>query len=326
MSKQNEQWDEIAGALLKAETAFLFPHVLMDGDSLGSSVALCHVLRSMGKTAWILIEENIPEYLEFLDQGFCTYDGELILNPDVCIAVDCSDMGRIEQRRDVFLQGKTTICIDHHITSEGFGALNYVDSNSASTAELIYDLIQVMGIAGTPEAAEALYTGIMTDTGNFQYSNTTSKTLRIAADLYDWGMDHQKVIVAVYQSMRPEKVKLNSLALSGMELFGDGKAVMAAVTREMLEETGASLEETEGIVEVLRNIKGVEISVFLKEWGPELTRVGFRAKAAGNVAQIAQQFGGGGHIKAAGCTIAKSVSECKKLLQAAVENHLKELI
>jgi phosphoesterase RecJ-like protein len=316
---------KIASILNEGDNIFIFPHIMMDGDALGSSAALCRVLRSFGKRAWILIEDSVPDYLKFLDEDFCTYDDTLIRDPEICIAIDCSDLERLGKRGGIFANGRTSISIDHHATFEAFAHVNCNDSSFASSAEMVYELILEMNGPATAEVAEGLYTGIITDTGNFQYSNTTAMTLRRASALLDWGLDHQRLIVEIYQSMRPERVKLNGRALWEMELFSEGKGAIVSVTRSMLAETGAVMEETEGISEALRNIKGVEISVLLKEWEPKLTRVSLRAKTVGNVAHIARAFGGGGHVKAAGCTLEKSIEESKELLKAAIEEHIKGL-
>ena len=114
MKMINSSYKEIAIVLSAAEEIYIFPHIMMDGDSLGSSAALCRALRNMGKTAWILIEDKIPDYLEYLDEDLCTYDKDLIKEPDVCIAVDCSDSERLGNRREIFFLGKTSINIDHH--------------------------------------------------------------------------------------------------------------------------------------------------------------------------------------------------------------------
>lgn len=326
MKMINSSYKEIAIVLSAAEEIYIFPHIMMDGDSLGSSAALCRALRNMGKTAWILIEDKIPDYLEYLDEDLCTYDKDLIKEPDVCIAVDCSDSERLGKRREIFFLGKTSINIDHHSIYIAFADINHNDNKYASAAEMIYDLLLEMKVPKSVKIAEGLYTGIITDTGNFQYSNTNSMTLKRAADLLDWGLDHQKLIIEIYQSIRPEKVRLTGKTLWGMELFYEGKGAIACVTREALRDTGAMMEETEGLSEILRNIKGVEISVLLKEWGPKLTRASLRAKTIGDVAQIAQQFGGGGHIKAAGCTIEKDIEESKKLIKTAIEEQLRGLV
>lgn len=316
--------NQIAEKLHDAESVILYTHVQADGDSVGSAVALCIALRSLDKRAYILTEDEIPSYLNFLSEGYCSSDFSLINEPDICLAIDCSDLSRIEKRKEVFFKGKCTVCIDHHITNDSFADLNYIDAEAAATAEIIFRLLIEMNIRIDKNIAEALYAAIATDTGNFQYSNTTKDTHLITAALFDCGIDHNKISVNIYQNMRPEKVKITGKALSTMELFAGGKGNIAYVTKDMLIETGAATDETEGIVEQLRNISGVEISAFLKEDNDKI-KVGLRSKTIGDVSAIARSFGGGGHKKAAGCTIEGSLQDAKKMLIEAIDNHLKSL-
>lgn len=320
--KQNNSIKEIGVQLLAADSILLFPHIQMDGDTLGSSAALCRALRNAGKQAAILIEDEIPEYLGFLDQDYCTVDQDWIKDPDICVCIDCGEVSRFPKRKEKFFQGKTTICIDHHTTSTPFADYNYIDGNTAATAEIIYKLIVEMGLKIDKQTGEAIFTGICTDTGNFQYSNATKESHLITAALYDAGIDHAKVAVEIYQNTRLEKIRITNRILDNMEIFADGQAAMAYVTQEMLEQVGAALEETEGVVETLRNIKGVEIAAFIKEREKKICKVSMRAKTTGNVAQIAALFGGGGHVKAAGCTIEAEVGEVCCRLKAAIEESL----
>lgn len=321
--KQNHSIKEIGEQLLKAESILIFPHINMDGDALGSAVALCKALRNAGKQAAILIEEEVPEYIGFLDQGYCTQDPDVMIQPDVCICVDCGETARFPKRAEKFFTGKTTICVDHHTTSTGFADYNFIDGNIAATCEIVYKIIVSMGLPITKEIGEALYTGISTDTGNFQYSNATRDSHIITAALYDAGIDHSDIAVKLYQSTRLEKIQITNRVLNNLKIFADGKAAMAYVNQDMLDEVGASIEETEGVVETLRNVQGVEIAAFLKEREPQLVKVSMRAKTTGNVAQVAMKFGGGGHIKAAGCTLHTDIESACRQLQEAIEESLR---
>ena len=315
---------QIATKLKEADTILLYPHVIMDGDTLGSSIALCVALRKLGKQAFILIGDDIPAYLLFLEKGYCTYDRNVIEEPDISISVDCSDIERFFKRREKFLTGKLSICVDHHRTNNFFAEMNYIDENAAATGEIVYNLIKEMEVEIDVEIAEAIYTAITTDTGNFQYTNTTKATHLIAAELFDIGIDLEKISVEIYQNIRHEKLKIMNEVIGTLEMLYGGKADIAWVTQKMLHKTGALMEETEGIIETLRNISGVEISAFLKENGPEEIKVGLRAKTYGDVSVIAQSFNGGGHKKAAGCTLHCSLEEAKNQISNAIITHLQE--
>ncbi len=314
--------DQIASKLKEAKTVLLYPHIIMDGDTLGSSIALCIALRKIGKKAHILVEDEIPSYLLFLEQGYCTYDQNIIDSPDISISIDCSDIERFVMRKDTFLKGKFSICLDHHRTNNYFADMNYIDEFAGATGEIVYDLIKLLEVELDVTMAEAIYTAISTDTGNFQYTNTTKTTHLITADLFDVGIDLEKISVEVYQNIRHEKLKITNAVLNTIEILSDGKADIAYVTQAMLENTGARMEETEGIIETLRNIGGVEISAFLKESKPNEIKVGLRAKTYGDVSLIAQSFGGGGHKKAAGCTLHMSLEEAKQKITAAINTQL----
>lgn len=316
---------EIVNRLKESKTVLLYPHIVIDGDTLGSSIALCAALRKLGKTAHILIEDEIPSYLRFLDNDYCTYDRHIIDKPDISIAIDCSDIGRLPLRREKFQSGKSSINLDHHKTNQLFADMNYIDENASATSEIIFDLLKLMEVKIDVEIAEGIYTAIITDTGNFQYTNTTKKTHLITAELFDIGIDLEKISVEIYQNVRFEQIKIACEIFSNMEMLFDGKANIAFVTQEMLKKTGTLMEETEGVISTLRNIRGVEISAFLKEKHNSEIKVSLRSKTYGDVAVIAQKHGGGGHQKAAGCTLNTTLEEAKKLITAEIIAQLEEV-
>lgn len=322
---KNNSLQEIAQKLNEAKSILLFPHINIDGDALGSCAAICKTLRAKGKDAWILLEDDIPANLRFLDKGYCTYDMDKIKNPDICMCVDCGDLGRFPKRAEKFNEGKTTICIDHHRTTVFFCQYNYVDSVEAATGQIAFDLIKLMGIKPDEEIGEAIFAAITTDTGDFQYSNTQKKSHLIAAELYDWGVDFNKVSVEIYENVRMEKVMLKNKAMETLKLVGNGLGAIMHITQEMLEETGAAMDESEGLAQDLRSIAGVEFSALIKESKPGVARVSLRAKRSGDVAKIAQKLGGGGHTKAAGCTINLPIEEAVAVVEEEIEKAIEEL-
>lgn len=313
---------EIAQKLKEVRSVLLFPHVHMDGDALGSAAALTGVLRKQGKACHILIEDEVAGNLKFLDRDYCTDNQEIIAKPDLCVYIDCGEESRIPKRYGKFISGRETMCIDHHKTNSTQTDYAYVDPEAAATGEIIYDIITAMDAEIDAQTGEALYAAIATDTGNFQYSNCTKKTHEIAAALYDSGMDHSKVCIQIYENVSVGKIRLDNMIMSTLDIFADGKAAMACVTQQMLEETDTGMDETEGIVSGLRSIKGVEISVFLKEYGPEEIKVSMRAKSYADVAAIAVEFDGGGHTKAAGFTGTGTLEEIKAVVRRRIEEQL----
>lgn len=320
----NNSLKEIAKILKESNSVLLFPHLNMDGDALGSSAALCAALRKLGKQSYILIEDEIAAFLQFLDNDYCTYDANVIAEPDICLCIDCGETGRFKKREEKFFQGKTKGCIDHHGTSTPFADFNYIDPNAAATGEIIFDLLKEIQVEIDAEIGKAIFAAITTDTGNFQYSNTTKKTHQIVAELYDIDANYNDVSVELYQNNRLEKLLLQTKILETLEVFGAGQAAICGVDFSMLEETGGKMEETEGIVEILRNIAGVEVAIFAKELPENRCKISMRSKKFVDVAEISKGFSGGGHIRAAGFTLECSVEEAKVKVKKAVEEYLNE--
>ncbi|MBQ2063212.1 MAG: bifunctional oligoribonuclease/PAP phosphatase NrnA [Firmicutes bacterium] len=301
---RNDPIPMIAQELLEADSVLIFPHILMDGDAMGSAAALCKALRAMDKDAYIVIEDKVPDYLMFLDHGY-TVDVENIGaadigEVDVSICVDCGEKTRFPKRAELFYHGETKICIDHHVSSVGIGDYNYIDPEAAATGEIIFDLLIEMGAEIDEEIADALFAAITTDTGNFQYSNTTAHSHEVAIALIDHGLDSSKVSVSLYEHESLSKMKLHSRLIEQSRLFADGEGILTICTQQMLKETGTLMEDTEGVVATLRTIHGVQISVFIKEQPDGSVKVSLRSKERGDVAAISQKYGGGGHVRAAG--------------------------
>ncbi len=308
---KNNSLAEIAQAIRQANTIFIFSHVAPDGDNMGSSIALQKTFTKMGKTAKIFLEDEVPEFIRFLVDDTCTDKFEGMQGAELSFAVDCGDLKRLGKRQELFSSGKATINIDHHMANTYFAGLNYVDESASATAEIIFDLIDQLEVNIDKDIANAIYTGITTDTGKFQYSNTTAKTHRIVAQLYETGFDATKTNMLLFQSENISRKKMIAKIIDTLELFEDGKIATAFITGKMVQEAGAKMSDTEGSIDEIRSIKGVEVAVFFKEIEPNLTRVNLRSKEYANVNDVATKFGGGGHKRAAGCTIEASLSEAK---------------
>lgn len=320
--KMNNSFKEIAAEIKKAKKIVLYPHMHMDGDALGSCVSLCHVFRGEGIESYVYIQEDIPDNLKFLDNGYCTSDEEMVKNADISMLVDSGELKRIKGREDAFNSGKTSICIDHHETTAPFCDFNYIDSKAAATGELVFELLNELGAKGDSVIANALFAAITTDTGNFQYSNTDKLSHEIVAKLYDWGLESSKVSIEIYENYRLERLKLEAEAMSNSVIFGGGRAAITMVTQEMLRETGALMNETESIVDNLRSIRGVEVAILLKEEEEKLIRASIRSKEWFDVAELATAFGGGGHKHASGFTSHKTISETWEDAKREIEKRL----
>lgn len=315
----------IGEKLLSVNSVLLFPHVNMDGDALGSCVALCKSLRMLGKKCNILIAEEIPQYLRFLEKDYCITNGDKFKHPDICVAIDGGELSRFKKREEWFFKGKSTMCIDHHLTTDPVFDYEYVDSSASATAMLVYRILRAVDAPIDKEIGEAIWAGLTTDTGNFQYSNTTKETHEIVASLYDVGIDHNKVSVHIYENTRREKILMTSKAMDNLAFFANGRGAIAFATKDIFDETGATLDETEGIVESLRRIAGVEVAAFLKEDEEGNIIVSMRSKTEADVAEIATRFNGGGHKKAAGCTINATMDFAVKMIKNEIEISLNKV-
>ncbi|MDR1042440.1 MAG: 30S ribosome-binding factor RbfA [Clostridiales Family XIII bacterium] len=341
--------DEIVGALGDADTVRVFPHENMDGDALGSAVALCLALRAEGKDCSVVINEKIPDNIAFIEyectlrvrnDGACggsldipdadapdadaESDGAdaVYSDYDLAVLMDVGETARLNGREGLFANGYRKMCIDHHVSSKPIYDYNFIDTSAAAVGEVVYGVIGAMGSRMDSRIANALYVGIVTDTGRFQYSNTTAHTMRVAADLIDSGVNPNDVSTEVYQNVRPEKLMLENAVMATMEMAADGRAAIVYMTRDMLADTGALDEETEGIAEKLRSIRGVEVAVFVRETEDGHTKGSMRSKYYFDIAGFASRFGGGGHARAAGFTSNDPVTKVVEDVKNAIEETL----
>lgn len=320
---KNDTIGKIAEEIKKTDGLIhIIPHMQLDGDAIGSSAALCRGLSKMGKKADILLEDRIPDNLTFLAGGMCVYERDDPHDAEMCICVDCSDMGRFPKRKKWFDAAEKTICIDHHKAEEGIADFNHIDHTAAACAELIYDLMLELGCGFDEEQAIAIYAGIATDTGNFMYSNTTAKSHEIAAEMMKTGMDSNVVNVGIYESESFEKLKLHARVLENAKIFAGGLGIAGTISQKDLKETGTKMADTEGIVAQLRSISGIEIAVLIKEQQSGVIKVSMRAKEWADVQKICAAHNGGGHVRASGCTLYDTLENAEAVIIADAEKEL----
>lgn len=323
----NATLKEIGQALFNAKSVILFPHENPDGDAIGSCVALCTALRKQGVDAWALVEEKIPDQIAFIDEGgerCCTNDPDCIAEPEICAYIDCLGESRIPGREEVFRKGAKSLCIDHHIATECGEDMYYIDSEEASTTLLIYKLLRAADVEIDRHMANSIYTGLCTDTGNFQYTNTTEEAHRIATELFALGVDHDDIMIRLNQSVDPRQTRLEGAALANVEFIAGGKAAYACVTKKLVDDCGALMEHADHLINVLRDIKGVEVAIVFKEKTPNVTKASFRSKSFADVSKVAAKFGGGGHVRASGCTINEPMDIARAQVVEAVKEALGE--
>jgi len=301
---------------------FIFPHILPDGDTIGSAFAMASYLHSLGKEVKIIVEDNIPSNLSMIPKRFNCQMSDingLEMTPDLVIAVDSSDLLRLGKRTSYLNDQVKLVNIDHHKTNENFGHLNVIDAEASSTGEMVFQLLKTWEHELSIEEAIALYVAISTDTGSFKYSNTTARTMEIAGQIMSVGIDINSINTELYQNQPYRKIKLMTLALETLVMDRDLGYAHIAVTQSMLTEAGATYEDGDGLVEFVRNIEGVEVVAFFKEMNNQDIKVSLRAKHTFDVSAIALQFGGGGHAKAAGCLIKEPLEQAVTLINEAIK-------
>ncbi len=296
----------------------LISHVSPDGDTLGSALALYAGMLQIGKRAQLVCQDPVPQIYRFLPNADQVQAPETVRPTDAVISVDCADLARTGGCQQLFEQAQHTLNVDHHGTNNNYANANYVQKVGA-TGELIYGILTAMKITITKDIATCLYAALTTDTGNFSYSNTTPDTLRIAAELLETGMDLPYVNRALFRTVPFHKTKLNALAVSKTQLYEYGRIGISTVTMEDMASCGATEEDTEGIIDTIRDVDTVEVAALLRESSDGKIRVSLRGKSSADVSQIAISFGGGGHRLAAGCTLEPPLEQAaERVLNAAL--------
>lgn len=304
---------KIVNTLLNAQNIAIVSHENPDGDCIGSMLALYLALRKKGKEVRMYLKDGLPKNLLFLPSSDkINIQDEIDESFDVLVLLDTGELERtgikgIDKCFDKLVN------IDHHITSSGIGDLYYINSTAAATGEIIYQMIKLMGIDQDKEIATCLYTSIFTDTGGFRYSNTTSITHQIAADLINTDIDFVYIINKVYDEISLSKFYLIKDALQTLQLFESGRIAYLTITKQMFEKNNVRRDETENIINYARNIDTVEVAaLFIEE--ENRIKVSLRSKYHVDVGSIAKAFGGGGHKRAAGFTTELGIDEIKSEL------------
>ena len=311
----------IAEAIHAHDRFLVTTHENPDGDALGSLLASKLVLDQLGKDTVIYLAGDTPLPREY---SFMELDNLLRKPPAdadqrVLFAVDCANERRLGPDPTVLQRAPLVIDIDHHHDNSRFGQLNYIEPNASSTGEIMRDLIAELGVELTPEIAEALYIAVVTDTGRFQYANTTAKALRLAAELVEAGADVHRVFQGIYENVAFAKLKLIAKALEHAQVFEGGRVIVSHLEREDFDAAGAEEPYSEGIIDFLRAVEGAEIAALIREPptqnGPT-RRVSLRTTTEGiDVSAIARKSGGGGHTMAAGFSSESSVDDITEFIR-----------
>jgi len=314
----------IADLLRSKENIVILTHNSADGDTLGCSIAVGRALHRLNKNACILYEEKYTEYLEFLLEGYGSLifldddPGALDRAWDAVIVFDTADPKLLGKRERMLNQAGCVINIDHHISNRLFGDVNLVVPGASATAELAYQLLAELGVPLDHYMALAIYTGICTDTGGFSYSNTTCASHEIAAKTLAFGIDVAHLRYKFFDAITPGKLHCHAYVANTLRFHDGGKYAIAVVSAEALDKIGATEADCEGLVNIGRNVVGVEVSVFAREIRPGEFRVNLRSRGSYDVSEVARKFEGGGHKLAAGCTVIAPSGEIESILLNAL--------
>ena len=304
---------EVANLILQHNNFDILTHNYPDGDCIGSAFALAHALKQIGKNARVITTDRQKKF-EFIFESYSAPEFEC----GYVISTDVADEKLLGANRKEY-EGKIDLCIDHHKSNVINAPYKYVDADSAAAGEIIYELIPLLGAEYTKEIADCLYTAISTDTGCFRYTNTTSRTMRIAAELIDLNCDSGYINKEMFETKSKARVELEREILESMIFCADDKCAIIYTTREMTE--GLGDDETEGIASIPRQIEGVKMGITVREKEKDY-KVSVRTNDGVDACAFCKQFGGGGHVAASGCTLKGDLQSVLDTLINAAEMYI----
>lgn len=304
--------------LRSCEDAVIITHRNPDGDCIGAGFALKDILAEIGVRSRVVCHDKFPKRYEFITNTDAGED----FDPKNIIAVDIADENLMGSYKDIY-GGKVQLCIDHHISNKDYAEMTLLNGSATAACEIIYDLAKHMGVNISRHCALCLYTGIATDSGCFKYDCTTPRAHEIAAEMMrNYDIKFAKINRYMFDVQSMGRMKLESKVIELMESYLDGKLVIVAVTQAMMKELGVSMEELEGFAPLTIRLEDTEVGILMREREDGVFKCSLRSADEVNVSEICQTVGGGGHAKAAGCTIEGTLEEAKNTLIAAVERAL----
>ena len=298
-------------------------HVNPDGDCVGSCLAVYNYIKEWDSSRAVTVRlERVPSKFSYLS-GFDAIETEAGEEAyDLCICLDSSDEERLGDFKSCFDRSAKTICIDHHITNRGYAQENVIDGHASSACEVVYGQLDESRIS--KHVAECIYTGIIHDTGVFKYSNTSRKTMEIAGKMMEKGIDFGTIIDGSFYKKTYMQSQILGRALLESITFLDGRCIFSVVRKKDMDFYGVDKSDLDGIVDQLRVIDGIECAIFLYETGIHQFKVSLRSNSIVDVSRIAAYFGGGGHVRAAGCTMSGSVHDVVNNLSAHIAEQLEQ--
>lgn len=321
-----ESIQTIAERIKKAKNVLILTHMRPDGDALGGSMALSCALETLGINSEVCTETDLPSNLLFI-KGLEKVKKYPQKEYDLLVSLDCSDIQRFGALTDEFIKATRkkidTINVDHHISNPRFARYNFVEECSANCMH-VANLIESMGVTLNKQMAEYLLVGLLTDSGNFAHDDVNEETFALASKLLATGVDIHYYNYQLFKRQTKARAKLHPLVMGGMRYFHDDRFALITITKTMLESCGADIGATEGFVEFPLNVEGVEVSASIMEVNVRQYKISLRSKQYADVNKIAGVFGGGGHVRAAGCMLFGELEEVIDKLSYAVSQYLED--
>jgi Exopolyphosphatase-related proteins len=310
---------EARALLAEQDNIVILAHRKPDGDAMGCAIALYHALTLQGKACRIECADPFSSRYNYLNDGYLPKDFE----PDYIVAVDLADEQLLGDLQPTYA-GRIDLCIDHHKSNTFYAKHTLVEEQAAAAAETLFKLLLEMGTEIDGRIANALFTGLSTDTGGFRFANVTAETHRAAARLIDLGAEHVMINQAAFGTRSRARLGIERLVLQSLEYYCGGLCALIALPPHLRETYGATEDDLEGISNLLRTIEGVYVGVAIRDNGDGSFRLSLRSKAPADVSAICAGLGGGGHTSAAGCTLMGTLGQVKQALLARVEAELQE--
>ncbi|MBT3354561.1 MAG: bifunctional oligoribonuclease/PAP phosphatase NrnA [Candidatus Scalindua sp.] len=324
-------WQEIVDIINEGKKFIITTHLFSEGDAIGSELALKRFLCGINKDAVIVNNEALPAVYRCFDTD---RDVKFLRNKDVNInlndfdaifIVDVADWSQLGDFADMIKASSIKkVCIDHHASNPGYADINFIDQHASSAGELIFDLINFMNGEITLEIATPLYLSIATDTGWFKFSNTSAKALKACSDLIKIGVKSEIIYEQLFQNKHMSYLKLLTLALGILRPECDGKVVWTKITKEMIKSSGVPFVDTDVIIDLIRAVQEVEVVIIFREIGHRKTKLSFRSKHTVDVAKLASDFGGGGHVRAAGASMNEPIDTAIGNVISGVREYLED--
>ncbi|MEE9499914.1 MAG: bifunctional oligoribonuclease/PAP phosphatase NrnA [Candidatus Omnitrophota bacterium] len=322
-----ETIESIIKAIRKFERFLITSHMNLEGDSLGSQLAMANLLKNLGKDFVIFDNSRVPDHYQFLPHVKLIQHKMDIRNTrfDAAIVLDCPTLARTGKVKEAVKKAGYIINIDHHVSNERFGDLNWIEKGASSVGEMIYKLYKKLNSAITKEIALHMYIAILTDTGSFNYSNTSSVTHEIVSELLGYGIKPYDISKSIYENKSPGDIKLLARVLLSLKVIENGRIAYIVVRKKLFNETKTRETACEDIISFARSIKGVDAAVFFREDIKKkgIFHVSFRSSKGMDVNKVAATFGGGGHKSASGCTLRGNFEEIKRKVLKRIKNELR---